>query len=218
MLQALSKHKISHEIRNQVWNLEDEKTSSIIGSMLHLPTDLFWEIILRSASPTDEQSDPLPAVGATGEILDYEFWPYWMVKDKVEPDVFISFEKFDIIIELKVHDYNKQKSWQWKREFEAYRKRYPEENKPVYLVAISGKTEEKLDHVYQCSWQSLLESTIDVNKSYRSNNPSSNIIRVFEDILLAFTLHKEYAFKYLDSVYLSESHIQSDYKLFPTLV
>ncbi len=49
MLQAFDKHKISHEIRDQIWNLEDVKTSSKIGNLLHLPTSIFWNI-LRNAS------------------------------------------------------------------------------------------------------------------------------------------------------------------------
>ena len=151
MLQALTKHKISHDIRNQIWNLEDAKTSTIFGEMLHLPTDLFWEILLNASYSSDSFSNHLPLVGETGEILDYEFWPYWRLKDKVEPDVFVSFERFDLIIEVKVHDYNQQKPRQWKREIEAYKKQYSSERKPIYLIAISGKTDEILENVFQCS-------------------------------------------------------------------
>jgi len=216
MLQALTKHKISHDIRNQIWNLEDAKTSAIIGEMLHLPTDLFWEILLNATDSSDKLSNHLPSVGESGEITNYDFWPYWRLKDKVEPDVFVSFEKFDLIIEVKVHDYNQQKSWQWKREIEAYKKQYSSDGKPIYLIAISGKTGETLENVFQCSWQSLLESVIDTRQNYKNSHPSDNVCRILDDIVLAFSFHKEYAFKYFDSVSLEDSHIQKDY-LFPSI-
>ena len=111
MLQAFYKHKISHEIRNQIWNLEDVKTSSIIGNLLHLPTSIFWQILLNASDENDAEGNMLPTLSAGEDILDFEFWPYWTLEDKVEPDVFIRFANFDLIIELKVHDYNPQKSW-----------------------------------------------------------------------------------------------------------
>lgn len=216
MLQAFDKHKISHEIRNQLWNLEDVKTSSVIGNLLHLPTCIFWNILRNASDPTDATGNKLPGMSDDEEIVDYEFWPYWILKDKVEPDVFIRFTNFDLIIELKVHDYNQQRPWQWNREFTAYYKRFPNENKPVYLIAISGKTNEMMDNVYQCSWQSLLESVLDAKET--EENKYGYINRIFNDILMAFSIHQEYYFKYLDSVILDNIRIKSDYKYFPNLI
>lgn len=216
MLQAFDKHKISHEIRNQIWNLEDVKTSSIIGNLLHLPTSIFWQILLNASDENDAEGNMLPALSAGEDILDFEFWPYWTLEDKVEPDVFIRFTNFDLIIELKVHDYNPQKSRQWNREFAAYYKRYPNENKPVYLIAISGKTNETINNVFQCSWQSLLEAVLDAKET--TEGKDSFIDRIFDDILMAFSIHKEYYFKYLDSVMLDHMNIKSDYKLFPNFI
>lgn len=216
MLQAFYKHKISHEIRNQIWNLEDVKTSSIIGNLLHLPTSIFWQILLNASDENDAEGKMLPALSAGEDILDYEFWPYWTLENKVEPDVFIRFTNFDLIIELKVHDYNPQKSRQWNREFAAYYKRYPNENKPVYLIAISGKTNETMNNVFQCSWQSLLEAVLDAKET--TEGKDSFIDRIFDDILMAFSIHKEYYFKYLDSVMLDHMNIKSDYKLFPNFI
>ena len=216
MLQAFDKHKISHEIRNRIWNLEDVKTSSIIGNLLHLPTSIFWQILLNASDENDAEGIMLPALSAGEDIIDFEFWPYWTLEDKVEPDVFIRFTNFDLIIELKVHDYNPQKSWQWNREFAAYYKRYHNENKPVYLIAISGKTNETMNNVFQCSWQSLLEAVLDAKET--TEGKDGFIDRIFDDILMAFSIHKEYYFKYLDSVILDHTNIQSDYKLFPNLI
>lgn len=216
MLQAFDKHKISHEIRNQIWNLEDVKTSSIIGNLLHLPAPVFWDILRNASEKVDSKGNKLPVLSSNEDIVDYEFWPYWTLNDKVEPDVFIRFSHFDLIIELKVHDYNQQKAWQWKREFAAYRKHYPNEDKPVYLIAISGKTGEAMEHVFQCSWQSLLESVLDAKEEVAED--SSYICRIFSDVLLAFSIHQEYYFKYLDSISLEQTSISSDYKLFPNLI
>lgn len=216
MLQAFDKHKISHEIRNQLWNQEDVKTSSIIGNLLHLPTNIFWHILRNASDKTDANGNKLPVLSEDEDIIDYEFWPYWTLQDKVEPDVFIRFANFDLIVELKVHDYNQQKSWQWNREFSAYYKRYPNENKPVYLIAISGKTNETMNNVFQCSWQSLLETVLDAKELAESKK--GFIDRIFNDILMAFSIHQEFYFKYLDSVTLDQMNITSDYKLFPNLI
>lgn len=216
MLQAFDKHKISHEIRSKIWNMEDVKTSSIIGNLLHLPTNIFWDILRDASDPNDAIGKKLPALSNDEDIIDYEFWPYWTLQDKVEPDVFIRFTNFDLIIELKVQNYNKQKSWQWKREFAAYRNRYHNENKPIYLIAISGKTNESMEHVFQCSWQSLLESVLNIKETAGYENGYIN--RIFNDILIAFSIHQEYYFKYLDSIPLEYTKIDSDYKLFPKLI
>ena len=216
MLQAFDKHKISHEIRNQLWNQEDVKTSSIIGNLLHLPTNIFWHILRNASDKTDANGNKLPVLSEDEDIIDYEFWPYWTLQDKVEPDVFIRFANFDLIVELKVHDYNQQKSWQWNREFSAYYKRYPNENKSVYLIAISGKTNETMNNVFQCSWQSLLETVLDAKEIAESKK--GFIDRIFNDILMAFSIHQEFYFKYLDSVTLDQMNITSDYKLFPNLI
>lgn len=216
MLQAFDKHKISHEIRNQIWNLEDVKTSSIIGNLLHLPTSIFWQILLNASDENDAEGNMLPALSAGEDILDFEFWPYWTLENKVEPDVFIRFTNFDLIIELKVHDYNPQEPGQWNREFAAYYKRYPNENKPVYLIAISGKTNKTMNNVFQCSWQSLLEAVLDAKET--TEGKDGFIDRIFDDILMAFSIHKEYYFKYLDSVMLDHMNIKSDYKLFPNFI
>lgn len=216
MLHAFNKHKISHEIRKQIWNIEDIKTSSIIGNLLHLPTAVFWNIIRNASDKNDALGKKLPTLSSDEDIIDYEFWPYWILQDKVEPDVFIRFTNFDLIIELKVHDYNQQKSWQWKREFDAYRKRYNCDDKPVYLIAISGKTEASMENVYQCSWQSLLESVLDIKEI--SENEYGHVSRIFNDILVAFSVHQEYYFKYFDSIPLEHTNISSDYNLFPILI
>ena len=134
MLQAFDKHKISHEKRDQIWNLEDVKTYSIIGNLLYLPTSIFWYILRNASDVNNANVRKLPVLPDDEDFIDFEFWPYWTLQDKVEPDVFIRFTNFDLIIELKVHDYNQQTSWQWKREFAAYYMRYPKDSRAIFFV------------------------------------------------------------------------------------
>lgn len=73
-----------------------------------------------------------------------------------------------------------------------------------------------MNNVFQCSWQSLLEAVLDAKET--TEGKDGFIDRIFDDILMAFSIHKEYYFKYLDSVILDHTNIQSDYKLFPNLI
>ncbi len=193
MIHALDKHKISHDIRNELWNMEDAKTSSIIGNLLHLPTELFWKILYNSTSNDDGHHNSLPK--EIGKILSVEFWPYWNLDHKVEPDVFIRFEKFDLIVELKRNDYNEQKVSQWTRQLKAYKKKYGEE-KDVYLIAISGATDKTESRVFQCSWQSLLEET----KRLQQQPNDDYIDRILDSTLKAFAFHGESPYHYLEKI------------------
>ena len=91
---------------------EDPKTSSVFETLLMLPDELLWEV-LRAAC---FDNDNLPMV--SGQIEDYEFWPHWDSANTsntklVEPDVFIRFQSFDLIIEAKYRDNYGQYSQQW---------------------------------------------------------------------------------------------------------
>jgi len=68
---------------------EDSMTAAVFTHLLHLPSDLFWQV-LNNACPADE----LPLIA--GELLDYKFWPKWSATGTsnsryVEPDIFMRF-------------------------------------------------------------------------------------------------------------------------------
>ncbi len=208
MIQAFDNHKISSEIRGQLWNSEDAKTSSIIGTLSLLPAKQFWAII-RSAC---YNSNGLPE--SVTELQHIEFWPQWKWKlnDRVEPDVFVRFKEFDLIIELKRNDGNQQYIDQWKKELEAYRLKYKDSNKEVYLVAISGRTEEQHRLVFQCSWSNLLTS-VETERENAQNH--SHIARILKTTTTAFHIHHEYSYSFLDTI--PNVKINNHYEIFNTL-
>lgn len=206
MIQAFDNHKISSEIRGQLWNSEDAKTSSIIGTLSLLPAKQFWTIIRRACY----NSNGLPA--SVTEMLYIEFWPQWELNDRVEPDVFVQFKELDLIIELKRNDNNQQDMNQWKREINAYRSRYKDSHKDVYLVAISGRTEEQHPYVFQCSWSNLLKS---VETECENIQDYSHVARILKTAITAFHIHHEYSFSFLETV--PNVKINNHYEIFNAL-
>jgi hypothetical protein len=92
---------------------EDTLTSSVFDYLLLLPDSLFWEIIKKSCYQNN-----LP--GNISFIESYEFWPHWDSENTtktnyIEPDMFIRFDNFDLIIEAKRWDNNQQYITQWKK-------------------------------------------------------------------------------------------------------
>lgn len=178
MINCITRNKIPINCK------EDSLTSSVIGPLLHLPANLFWEL-LRDAI---FESSHLPKL--SGEILYFSFWPSWSAENgnitnsqKVEPDVFIQFENFDLIIEAKRFDgvdmHHKDKNReQWRNQLLSYSENYPNQKNKFYYLALGGnlhldkeevsielKNEddeneisiEKLTiPIFKSSWQSLL--------------------------------------------------------------
>lgn len=118
---------------------EDPLTSFVFGTLLYLPADCLWRI-LRAAAATPHAS-VLP--NAAGELAPPEFWPSWWLKtsgprQRVEPDVFLSFEACNVIIEAKRHDgHQMQYAAQLARELGAYFQARGT-GKPMYLLAVGG--------------------------------------------------------------------------------
>ena len=139
---------------------EDKQTASILSNLLHLPDIEFWKILKDSC-----YNNTLPEIA--GNIQYHEFWPHWP-PDKnheryVEPDLFISFEKIDIIIEAKRSDKYQQYQEQWESEFSAYKKKYGTKNN-VVLIAIGGLNPKNLSpetnklNIQKCRWRGLLDT------------------------------------------------------------
>lgn len=205
MIQAFDSHKISSEIRGQLWNSEDAKTSSIIGTLSLLPAKQFWTIIRRACY----NSNGLPE--SVTEMQHIEFWPQWKLNDRVEPDVFVQFKELDLIIELKRNDSNQQDMNQWKREIDAYL-RCEDSHKDYYLIAISGRTEKQHPHVFQCSWSNLLKS---VETEYENIQDHSHIGRILKTAIIAFHIHHEYSYSFLETIPIVK--INNHYEIFNAL-
>lgn len=199
---------------------EDPKTSSIFETMLMLPDDLFWNI-LRAAC---FDNDNLPKVA--GLIEDYDFWPHWdptgTTNNKlVEPDVFIRFQLFDVIIEAKYNDRAGQYSQQWENEIISYKNEYGED-KPVYFIAVGGnsdKATESIATIYgiainKCTWLSLLiqitkfrEENHNLSFTYTSH---SSLMRLIDLIELAFNVHNVYNIRWFDELAILKPLISAD--------
>ena len=117
---------------------EDPKTSTVFGSIMLLPDDIFWNI-LKTAASSNKGRLPEEA----GYLYDnYAFWPKWdsnSIYDTgnsyfVEPDVFFRFEKIDVIVEAKYSDSFGQNREEWDREFKAYLNKYEAERKKSYCL------------------------------------------------------------------------------------
>lgn len=115
---------------------EDSLTASVFGHLLHLPIETFWQI-LKAACYGDE----LP--GHCGEPALIAPWPKWSAEGTdnsryIEPDLFLRFQDFDLIIEAKRWDEGMQSHRQWRQELIAYENEYGGDGKQVHFLALGG--------------------------------------------------------------------------------
>lgn len=197
----------------QINKNEDVKTSSILGLMTLLPAELFWKLLRGSIS----ESYSLPR--SSGDILNTQFWPHWSINGKdldvtnnnfVEPDVFIKFEQFDVIIEAKL-DGNPQYENQWNNEVCAYKYNISKD-KPLIFVALGGnasldvqpltKGRHKGTLVYKCSWNRLLE-VIHAEAEYLKQAQfqyDRHVLRILHMIERSFSIYGEKVTLWMESI------------------
>ena len=182
---------------------EDPKTSAVFENLMLLPDNVFWHILRQSCF----SNDTMPI--HSGYLLSYDFWPHWDRTDTdnkiyVEPDLFIRFELFDVIIEAKYSDTGGQYERQWKQEITAYHNEFGNQ-KPFVFIAVGGNMsilaetlslKDERVCIYKCNWLSLLMT---VNK-YRNeleaiSVPDMNVsatMRLLDNIILAFNINGVY--------------------------
>lgn len=181
---------------------EDSLTASVFDLFKYLPTDLFWHTLKQAL-----HQDHLPSY--CGEILEMHYWAKWNAKGTyktrnklyVEPDVFIRFKDFDLIIEAKRYDLNQQFSEQLEDEVKSYLNEYEEENRTVYLLQVGGLIDTCVAQYIEIgkikvlqsktNWTSLLKSIDTIYKSYIEQNiPSQKPTQLlFEDLINVFAKH-----------------------------
>ena len=121
---------------------ENSLTAAVFSHLLHLPGELWWQL-LRGACYSAE----LPAVA--GELHSVDFRPKWDPDGTdnvsyVEPDLFLRFAEFDLIIEAKRWDQSQQDPKQWQKEVRAYWHEYmaeettPNIGRKLRLIALGG--------------------------------------------------------------------------------
>lgn len=154
---------------------EDSLTAAIFSHLLHLPSEVFWQI-MRAACP----SAHFPTY--PGEPRLIHAWPNWSAagtrnSDRVIPDLAMEFDDFDLIIEAKRWDRPMQDREQWEAELQAYVNEYGSRKRPVIMVALGGihshedetvkavrhsmnaneeESQEVVCPVHMCQWSSIL--------------------------------------------------------------
>jgi hypothetical protein len=206
MLHAIINGKAGRNFQSEVnWRdlfkgSEDSLTASVFGMLFHLPVEVTWSILRNSCYGKE-----LPAFA--GPLLTYEFWPRWSGVDTdnssfVEPDVFLRFQEFDLIVEAKRWDDNQQSQEQWENEFQAYLNEYESDRKKVFLLALGGLNSENSKKVemhgitmpvVKSRWRRLLSEVRETHKKMSAShfilNGNDAVLRILDDLMKAFQLH-----------------------------
>jgi hypothetical protein len=207
MLQAILLNKAGRSITsNEVhWRQlfiasEDSLTSTIFGTLLYLPRELFWRI-LNNAS----YDCTLP--NSENKIVSIEYWPHWDPKNStnsnfVEPDIFIRTTNYDLIVEAKRHDYDQQYKIQWENEFQGYLNHYSDDGKDVFLLAVGGISNEKNETiqvnnktitVIKCRWARILNEIKflknEIEKIRDNYHNIESISSIIDDLIIGFRIH-----------------------------
>jgi hypothetical protein len=179
---------------------EDSLTAAVFTHLLHLPTEVFWQI-LRNACYTTSLPEN------SGEPKCVEFWPPWNPEgtenmNRVIPDLFIRFASFDLIIESKREDEWQQYRGQWENEVTAYGNEYGSENVPVRMIALGGiwdtkdeivTTKSNSCPVHMCKWTRVLDECKRMRKDLeRLKYPSSQTqahVRTLTHLIDLFAWH-----------------------------
>ncbi|WP_143961333.1 hypothetical protein [Litoribacter populi] len=208
MLHAISSNKAGRSLaaaevhwRQLFKASEDSLTSSVFGTLFHLPQELFWKI-LNDACLNGTITHTAP------NIESVQYWPRWDADgtDKtshVEPDIFIRTSELDLIVECKRYDRNQQDPNQWRNQYLAYLNEHKEAERTVILLAVGGLKEdgqEKVDlgkdlimKVKKVNWTSILSQVnlvhdrLYMTKGYLHSIDS--VLNILEEIMLAFEIH-----------------------------
>jgi hypothetical protein len=186
---------------------EDSLTAAVFSHLLHLPVELFWPILRNACRGTDK----LPEY--PGEPREFVYWPNWDPSDtdnsyRVEPDFFIRFLGFDLIVEAKRRDNCMQSPAQWNKELTAYTNTFDLEHraKDVRLIAIGGlwgdhdgiarelRTGGVQCPVHMCRWSDILAGCQRAKRELCGlKYPSSQSLahrRILKDVIDLFAVHR----------------------------
>jgi len=122
---------------------EDSLTATVFERLFYLSRprlEAILEVLLQDSGLTLRAAD-------LGALQAYEFWPKWPTIEGgiTEPDVYVQFERADLIVEAKRWDVPQQYFDQWAREIRAR----PRERsgRRLLLLAIGGLSEHNVWHV-----------------------------------------------------------------------
>ena len=180
---------------------EDTLTASVLGHLLHLPIEIFWELLRTSCDGHD-----LPA--ECGVSVEVEPWPKWPAEGTtntsyVEPDIFLRFKDFDLIIEAKRWDHEMQYENQWSNQLIAYHRQFGQEEKPSYYLALGGlgtfgleefrDAESRTSLIHKVRWQSILTQSQRflrrLDTAPFSSSQDRSHVRILSDLIDLFAVH-----------------------------
>lgn len=205
MLQAVLHKKLKASFTDPTFSpSEDTLTSSVVGLLQYLPPDIFNKILKESCGINSSFPNDLGYIDYIG------FWEHWDATDTsnariVEPDVIISTNKYQIILEAKKSDESGQYHEQWRNEIKAFLNTHELNNRNVFLLALGGNISLELNKVtiddisypiYKASWFNILNSV-----SKLMNEPLPNHVkRILSDMVDAFEIHGFFNLEWLDSI------------------
>lgn len=199
---------------------EDFKTYATLGVLQYLPANFFWRLLHDAV--IDNEALPEEA----GEITQIDFWPKWYKIQNIkvasnstyiEPDVFIRFENFDCIIEVKKTDSLGQHSDQWESQTQAYKNEYSEGRRMIYIALggnpkLDAASQAKFIHVYKSTWQRLLreidKALTERNRMTYKTESDNQYIRILQAAVDAFARYNEYVVEFLHSLFDYNNEIQ----------
>lgn len=199
-----------HRRKGNLGTCEDSLTAVVFDTLKYLPTEIFWSILRRSL-----YYDKLPLT--SGDLLSISFWDKWKAKDTtnsnfVEPDVFLRFNEFDVIIEAKRYDEKQQSQTQMQNEIQAYYNEYTDDNKVLYFIQLGGlhhrndeldfQFEDKTIVICKTNWTKLLEQIVSENNKIKNTGLTilSSYSRILEDSINGFALHQYYKKRWLNNL------------------
>lgn len=204
-----------HRRKGKLTSCEDSLTAVVFDTLKYLPTEMFWSILKRSL-----YFDKLPI--ASGNLLSISFWDKWESKDTtnsnfVEPDIFLRFNEFDVIIEAKRFDEKQQSVTQMKNEIQAYYNEFQEDEKALYFIQLGGlhhRNDEpnfpfknKTIVICKTNWTRLLEEIVNENNKLKEKTSSIEFAysRILEDSINGFALHQYYKKRWLKNLTVKSS-------------
>lgn len=189
---------------------EDSLTSTVFDLLKYLPTEVFYSILRESL-----YHKKLPII--CGEIEKIHFWEKWNSKNTtnslyIEPDVFIRFSNFDIIIEAKRYNNNQQSEKQMKDEILAYFNEYKNDNKDIYFIQLGGLNDtsdipniniEGYEVIIcKTDWTKILDRVVFEKEKIQNINygVTNSLKRILNDLIIGFEIHGFFKKIWLDSL------------------
>ncbi len=200
---------------------EDQLSSLVFDLLKYLPTEIFYKILKESL-----YQDKLPKI--SGNILNFSFWEKWNPDNTtnikfVEPDIFVRFDNFDIILEAKRYNENQQYKDQLVNQIQSYFNEFSVDNKELIYVQVGGlysKTNEgnfgdKEIKICKTDWSKILNSIVKMKDNLEILNldSSQSSIRILNDLIKGFSLFNFNKILWLESLE-SKNKINTNINLF----